>query len=158
MSDRSIPVVSSGPLSADDAHRLVVDIEHLGVDAGHIHVRATPPSGPSEVGRQDARTISRPVSRVALWSVLGITVGLATAYVVATAFDLRMAPALVVGAILGSALGIPALYIGLPLNPEVYDADAGELAVVEVATGELDAGTVADVERLVRSAQPARTG
>lgn len=146
------PVLRSTPLGADDARRLVVDIEHLGIDTGHIGVDTAAPSGPAQVGREDGRTFSRPIGRVALWTAIGVAIGLVAALVAIAVLDLRTAPTLMVGIIVGAALGIPALYAGLPLNPEIYDADATGRAVVEVATADLDVDTISKVERLVRSA------
>lgn len=143
----------SRPLPPDEAERLDVAIERLGVDANRISVEGEPPRGMEEVGQVDRAVIGHQVRRALLGAVVGSLLLLALAVVVQLVWTVPpgavIIPAVIIGAILG---GLWSLYGGLPANPAIPDVNASEQATIRADRRGLDPEMSRRIDTLVDEA------
>lgn len=143
----------TGPIPARTAHHLVLDIEKLGIDSSLVHISTEPALGAEDVGRVDQRTVTRPARRVVLGAAAGALIGVGAGLLASAIWSLEMGAVLVVGALIGVALGgLWSLYASLGTSVEATDLDTGQWAVVHVDVDQMDLASARTVRQLVRDA------
>lgn len=140
----------SGPLPPDELRRLVLDLEHSGVETQRISVLAVPPTSVRGMSRVDERSVARPASRVGAGAVAGAVLGAALALVLTTTAGLAAGPTIVALTIGGLIIGaLFELYVRLPMSTELPDVDTGQMATVEVDVVGLEADEVTGIDRRI---------
>ena len=148
---------SSRPLPPDAARGLVVDLEHLGIEASAVSVETSSPVTTRETARVDQASFARPSNRVAQGAAIGAALGLLAAAIIAFSSDATFAqalPAIIAGVALG---GLAGLYSRLPLNRDVAAVDSGGPSVITIDLRDLSQDQVDRARNLVDNAAHSRT-
>ena len=148
----TLPHRSSQPLPPERARKLVVDLEHEGLETSRINVVTEPSTSMTETARTDRRTMARPASRVAVGAAGGLVTGLLVGLIV-VALGAPAGPTMLAAATAGTLLGgLVGLYRRLPMNTEIVDADAGGDAVIKIDLRGLEPARIAAVDELLERA------
>lgn len=144
------PHAISRPLPSDEARRLVVDLEHRGLDSSLITIDSEPPLTKAEIGSADGEMMARAGRRVIVGLIAGLAVGLAAGATFGLLYEVSLGITTIAGAIMGLAVGaLIGLYSRLGMSRELVDVEGPGLSTIVVDLTELDDAVADDVRALI---------
>lgn len=151
--DRSNDVVEITVSDEETARKLIVDIEHLGIDTEHISVPNPAAGTLTQQRAADDHVMSRPASRAALGGAIGLVIGALAMVALALVVDVPVIALLLAGAIAGASIGaLAGYYSRMPLNREMANVEGPLPPMVTIDLRGLDEDTRERIREMARTA------
>lgn len=144
------PTAAATDLTPEQAHDLVIELEHAGVPPEAIEVEGTGVMTNRDMQAADARAANRISSRVAVGASFGAALGPIVAIVIVALTSASGVAIYLGAAIVGGVLGgLSGLYSGLTLQRDAVATDAPGRKDVSVDTSNLDADDTHHAQKAV---------